>query len=178
MITKAIAVLAAVLLPLSLSLWYKSHARPGQHRYDLTLSKSAWVYLGKGVCAINVLSMPHKVASRTEFHASLNLRILGKKGRWSFNSTRDGLYRYTWLVFPLWMPSAILAGVCAGMLLCGPYRVWRRQRRGQCITCGYNLTGSATGRCPECGSARAKRPLRRQRWNHVRVAAQARNSIR
>lgn len=34
------------------------------------------------------------------------------------------------------------------------YRDWRnRQRFGphQCQKCGYNLTGNASGRCPECG---------------------------
>ena len=32
--------------------------------------------------------------------------------------------------------------------------LWRRDRRppeGHCQTCGYNLTGNTSGRCPECG---------------------------
>jgi len=36
------------------------------------------------------------------------------------------------------------------------YLWWRRSRRippGHCKTCGYNLTGNVSGRCPECGSA-------------------------
>lgn len=28
----------------------------------------------------------------------------------------------------------------------------RRQRRGECGSCGYDLVGLTTGRCPECGS--------------------------
>jgi hypothetical protein len=38
---------------------------------------------------------------------------------------------------------------------CGarPGRVWvRRQLRGQCPACGYDLTGNVSGVCPECGT--------------------------
>ena len=35
----------------------------------------------------------------------------------------------------------------------GPVRRWRRRKRGLCIRCGYNLTGLAEPRCPECGRA-------------------------
>lgn len=34
----------------------------------------------------------------------------------------------------------------------GPLRRRRRRRRGLCLTCGYNLTGNTSGRCPECGT--------------------------
>ena len=34
-------------------------------------------------------------------------------------------------------------------------RPWRIRRRrmmsGQCVGCGYDLTGNVSGRCPECG---------------------------
>src|SRR5436309_2931338 len=29
----------------------------------------------------------------------------------------------------------------------------RRAGRGECLGCGYDLTGNASGRCPECGAA-------------------------
>ena len=35
----------------------------------------------------------------------------------------------------------------------GPFRRWRRRRRGLCTACGYNLTGNASGVCSECGEA-------------------------
>ena len=30
-------------------------------------------------------------------------------------------------------------------------RRWERKKRGQCLGCGYSLTGNVSGRCPECG---------------------------
>ena len=32
-------------------------------------------------------------------------------------------------------------------------RQWRRAR-GQCLSCGYDLTGNVSGECPECGTAK------------------------
>ncbi len=52
--------------------------------------------------------------------------------------------------FPLW--SAFLLSVCCAMILLrGPLRRHRRQKRNECIHCGYNLTGLPEPRCPECG---------------------------
>lgn len=33
----------------------------------------------------------------------------------------------------------------------GPYRRYRRRKKGLCVKCGYNLTGNISGICPECG---------------------------
>ena len=35
----------------------------------------------------------------------------------------------------------------------GPLRRHRRRRRGECIGCGYDMTGNVSGVCPECGFA-------------------------
>ena len=52
------------------------------------------------------------------------------------------------VVLPLWLPFLAL--------LLPTLWLWRRDRRkvrpGFCRVCDYNLTGSTTGRCPECGS--------------------------
>ena len=52
---------------------------------------------------------------------------------------------------PIWMLSVLLTLPFATV----GYRWWRRRHRmlaGHCATCGYNLTGNVTGRCPECGT--------------------------
>jgi len=53
-----------------------------------------------------------------------------------------------WLQLPLWIPFVIVASASAVL--------WWRERTippGHCPTCGYNLTGNVSGRCPECGQA-------------------------
>ena len=51
--------------------------------------------------------------------------------------------------FPLWIPLALV-----GLMT---FALWWRERRpfppGCCRTCGYDLTGNVSGRCPECGGA-------------------------
>jgi hypothetical protein len=34
----------------------------------------------------------------------------------------------------------------------GIVTVWYWGKPDACVTCGYNLTGNESGRCPECGS--------------------------
>ena len=33
----------------------------------------------------------------------------------------------------------------------GPYRRYRRRKKGLCLKCGYDLTANTSGICPECG---------------------------
>lgn len=56
--------------------------------------------------------------------------------------------RYYWRGYvPLWIPLGLLVLVTAAL--------WWRERRpfppGRCASCGYDLTGNVSGRCPECG---------------------------
>jgi hypothetical protein len=58
---------------------------------------------------------------------------------------------------PLWGPLALC--LLAYLLL-----VWYSHRTtptGKCRNCGYDLQGNRSGRCPECGTVCAIRPLRR-----------------
>lgn len=48
---------------------------------------------------------------------------------------------------PLWLPFLIAATPTAFLF----WRDYRRYPPGHCQSCGYNLTGNESGRCPECG---------------------------
>ena len=47
----------------------------------------------------------------------------------------------------------LLSFACALPLLPGEIKSYRARRRlrGECVHCGYNLTGNISGICPECG---------------------------
>ncbi|MCP4250687.1 MAG: hypothetical protein GY778_26905 [bacterium] len=59
--------------------------------------------------------------------------------------------RLTFILFPHWFVFLCFAAYPAAVLVRGPLRCWRRRRKGCCITCGYDVTGNMSGRCPECG---------------------------
>ena len=50
------------------------------------------------------------------------------------------------------MILAILLAYPTIAFIRGPFKRWRRRRRGECVACGYNLTGNVTGVCSECGT--------------------------
>jgi uncharacterized paraquat-inducible protein A len=61
------------------------------------------------------------------------------------------------VVVPFWLLIALLAPLPVAWIvsLIGRLRDRRRRRlsdRTHCYVCGYNLTGNASGLCPECGS--------------------------
>ncbi len=55
------------------------------------------------------------------------------------------------LVLPFWIPCVLFAGVLWYCNRPGALRR-RRQKRGLCVNCGYDLTGNVTGVCSECGA--------------------------
>lgn len=53
-----------------------------------------------------------------------------------------------------WLLTAVIAGVgiCLSAISSRVFTLIRRfPRPGECLYCGYNLTGNTSGRCPECG---------------------------
>ena len=66
-----------------------------------------------------------------------------------------GAWGRNWLVLPVWRNlsiNALLYGVMT-LLLVRVWQAWRRQRRqtrGRCLDCGYQLAGLT--RCPECAT--------------------------
>lgn len=49
---------------------------------------------------------------------------------------------------PTWMPFVLCA-----IITIVAFRRSRRYPPGHCQSCGYDLTGNVSGRCPECGDA-------------------------
>ncbi len=60
--------------------------------------------------------------------------------------------RHSYVRFPLWIPALLLIITPIRSAIKGPIIQRRRKKRGECIHCGYNLTGNTTGVCPECGN--------------------------
>lgn len=151
-IGKIVAVASLAILPFSAMLWYRSHTNPYWQRFDLTGHKSVWLYLENGVCDLEVVSMPTRIASKSEFVAPVvrGRRAVTSSFRLTSKPHGNG-YRTTWIAFPLALPTILLVLTGTLPILVGPVKRWRRKRNGLCIHCGYNLTGSQSGRCPECG---------------------------
>lgn len=152
MIGKIVAIASLVILPISATMWYRSHANPYWHRFDLTLYKSIWLSLENGVCDMELLSMPTKVASKSEFVVPVVRGQRPPKPSFQFSSTpRPNGYRLTHIAFPLSLSTFLLAITGTVPIVSGPVKRWHRKRIGLCVHCGYNLAGNRTGRCPECG---------------------------
>jgi hypothetical protein len=58
---------------------------------------------------------------------------------------------WDWSV-PIWLMPVLFAAYPTIAFIRGPFRRYRRRRKGLCLRCGYDLTGNVSGVCPECGS--------------------------
>ena len=66
--------------------------------------------------------------------------------------TVDWFQGAIYLTLPFWIATAALSAYPTIAFIRGPLRRWRRRKRGECVNCGYNLTGNVTGVCSECGT--------------------------
>jgi len=67
--------------------------------------------------------------------------------------------------FPIWL--VVVLSTVGGLLL---RRVAKHRRPGHCHSCGYDLTGNTSGKCPECGEPVPAR-LREQSSDNTRPAS-------
>ncbi len=91
-----------------------------------------------------------RIANRrqvSDFTLLFNQRLMVRRGAAPIASF--GLVRS-----PAWVPAGLLLIVPVGVAVRGPYLRRRRSlrnRRNQCLECGYDLTALTEPRCPECG---------------------------
>ncbi len=100
-----------------------------------------------GVISITRIDDSLVVPERLHGFAGFEMHI------WAYRAPPWGRVLSRSFYMPLWAPPLLFAAYPAVAFVRGPLRRWRRRRKGQCVTCGYNLTGNTSGRCPECGEA-------------------------
>lgn len=122
----------------------------------------------------------HEHLERTRFGKAKNLGSARVEWHWAFSQAcfvppcwRDGQFfswwwhyaentrwpdmtlvtsRVTQILFPVWVLPPLFLLYPGIVFIRGPVRRWRRKRKGLCLKCGYDLTGLASPRCPECGT--------------------------
>jgi hypothetical protein len=69
--------------------------------------------------------------------------------------TNQHMWGVRYARLPIWIPLVVVGGLTAFL--------WRHRTRadlsGKYHTCGYDLTGNVTGRCPECGKVYRAEPF-------------------
>jgi hypothetical protein len=134
-------------------LWIRSYGVidcVGVYRQSLCVM----VQSGKGLFVFQVTRPPIPTAFRAPRSTYRTLPLddsaavrhwYGKSFRWWHHYNQDTF------CFPMWL---VLLALCPLWIwtLIQPVRLRRsRRKRGLCVSCGYDLTGNVSGRCPECG---------------------------
>jgi hypothetical protein len=73
------------------------------------------------------------------------LRMMSMGNTWDVKKTTVTVGVPFWLLFIPFVPYPAI------VFIRGPYRRYRRRKKGLCLKCGYNLTGNVSEICPECG---------------------------
>ena len=160
----AVTMLSLVLFVATVALWVRSYwrgdyirfVRPGRPNAE---SFFAHLVLGQGGAGIQVGLLSPEWAGRVwperwdwkiKDQAPIGYADDWSANRWGFSiEARDdfSVFRSRIVVFPLWLPTLLLALLPLARLV---RLVRRRHKPGLCPDCGYDLRASKD-RCPECG---------------------------
>jgi len=86
-------------------------------------------------------------------HHATRVWAVGGLGRYPYSrlEVSKGVL-YGRIRVPLWQIAAALAAYPIFVMARRDETRRRRRSRGQCVACGYDLTGNLSGVCPECGT--------------------------
>ena len=121
---------------------------------------ASWaVWPAKSMVDDFVTGGPNALESDTVGWSLLSFRHNVRPSSWSSTSGADGIQIHVGADWHRWVlieGSVAIPGVLL-FILCGVAcfrraRPYLRARRGLCPTCGYNLTGTTSGVCPECAA--------------------------
>ncbi len=122
---------------------------------DSCVEPSRWASYGVN-CFDHACTLQHTFYDADSSRIGSKVRLLrtDRAHKWGFGysvlTARDR--RIFFVFFPLYAPVLILAAYPFVAVMRGPLRRYRRRRCGLCLTCGYDLTGNESGRCPECAT--------------------------
>ena len=118
-------------------------------RFELAADRSVALYGRSGRLKVHLLWRESSHGPRT---AKLVLKQRALAG-FSYSTLSLDSLRGLSIRCPFWFLLGLYAAYPAYALARGSICHRHRLRSGCCITCGYNLTGNVSGRCPECGTA-------------------------
>lgn len=118
-------------------------------------SRGGYTHCWHWRCLVCGTSFGHASGCRADAPCESKVPAYGTVGPIHYVSSTQCDARLIFLNFPNWLPfaMAIPTGfILTRRLVLGPIRRRRRRQRGECLPCGYSLTGNVSGRCPECGA--------------------------
>ena len=142
--------LASLLALLTLLASYQHSAR---WLVDFGGRPMIWVAFREGSLSVHYGTFVRQPPGpKTRMSELAGIRVENKK--WGAAGSKLG-WRRTSLTLPWWMSLVVLCIPFWPLhfVLSGPVRNSFRRLRGQCVHCGYNLRGSPSNICSECGVA-------------------------
>ena len=110
-----------------------------------------FVYRGGATCSLNKMFVRTDTVFRCDIPFLLRCCYRRQTGLLPQSYTYPLITDLWEISVRLWWMILLFAIYPTIAFIRGPYRRYRRRKKGLCLKCGYNLTGNVSGVCPECG---------------------------